>query len=142
MFVVFACGFLCVFFFVRLFLCVSLRLLPFRSDATWQLRPTKESRSAAAFLLAMESEKMTDFLLRFRDVTGGLKDGLRESPFAASLHEPRVDFFWRAKSVRPIQTILGTAEQIRREVMPIGLGFADGLEQLPPLCVDVFCAVG
>ena len=88
----------------------------------------------------MEREKITDFLLRFRDVTGGLQDGLRESPFAASLQEPRVDFFWRAKSVRPIQTILGTAEQIRREVMPIGFGFADGLEQLPPLFVGTFCA--
>ena len=35
---------------------------------------------------------MTDFLLRFRDVTGGLQDGLRESPFAASVPEPSVDF--------------------------------------------------
>ena len=90
----------------------------------------------------MGREKMTDFLLRFRDVTGGLQDALRESPFAASLPEPSVDFFWRAKSVRPVQTILGTAEQIRREVVPVGIRFADGLEQLPPLCVDVFCAVG
>ena len=110
--------FFCVFSFLCASLCsihqVSMRLLPFRSEATWQLRPTKESRSAAAFLLAMESPKMTDFLLRFRDVTGGLQDCLRESPFAASLQEPRVDFFWRAKSVRPIQTILGTAEQICR----------------------------
>ena len=40
----------------------------------------------------MEREKMTDFLLRFRDVTGGLQDGLRESPFAASVSEPNVDF--------------------------------------------------
>ena len=90
----------------------------------------------------MEREKMTDFLLRFRDVTGGLQDGLRDSPFAASLPEPSVDFFWRAKSVRPSQTILGAAEQIRREVIPVGIGFADGLQQLPPLCVEVFCAVG
>ena len=90
----------------------------------------------------MAREKMTDFLLRFRDVTGGLQDGLRQSPFAASVPEPSVDFFWRAKSVRPIQTILGTAEQIRREVIPVGFGFADGLEQLPPLFVDIFCAVG
>ena len=52
----------------------------------------------------MEREKMTDFLLRFRDVTEGPQDGLRESPLAASVQEPRVDFFWRAKSVRPIQT--------------------------------------
>ena len=90
----------------------------------------------------MEREKMTDFLLRFRDVTGGLQDGLRESPFAASVPEPSVDFFWRAKSVRPIQTILGTAEQIRREGLPCGFGFAEGLEHLPPLFVDIFCAVG
>ena len=90
----------------------------------------------------MERENMTDFLLRLRDVTGGLQDGLRESPFAASVPEPSVDFFWRAKSVRPSQTILGTAEQIRREVLPIGFGFADGLEQMPPLFVDTFCAVG
>jgi len=90
----------------------------------------------------MERENMTDFLLRLRDVTGGLQDGLRESPFAASVPEPSVDFFWRAKSVRPSQTILGTAEQIRREVLPIGFGFADGLEQTPPLFVDTFCAVG
>ena len=85
---------------------------------------------------------MTDFLLRFRDVTGGLQDGLRQSPFAASVPEPSVDLFWRAKFVRPIQTILGTAEQIRREVFPFGFGFAEGLEQLPPLFVDIFCAVG
>jgi len=86
---------------------------------------------------------MTDFLLRFRDVTGGLQDGLRESPFAASLPEPSVDFFWRAKSVRPIQTILGTAEQVRREVIPPdGFGFAHGLEQMPPLFVGTFCTVG
>ena len=84
---------------------------------------------------------MTDFLLRFRDMTGGLQDGLCASPFAASLPEPSVDFFWRAKSVRPIQTILGTAEQIRREVIPVGFGFADGLEQLPPLFVGAFCTV-
>ena len=90
----------------------------------------------------MEREKMTDFLLRFRDVTGGLQDGLRDSPFAASLPEPSVDFFWRAKYVRPIQTILGTAEQIRREVIPFGFGFADGLEQLPPLFAATLCAVG
>ena len=90
----------------------------------------------------MERAKTTDFLLRIRDVTGGLQDGLRESPFAASVPEPSVDFFWRAKSVRPIQTILGTAEQIRREVIPVGFGFADGLEQLPPLCVAIFCAMG
>ena len=51
-------------------------------------------------------------------------------------------FFWRAKSVRPIQTILGTAEQIRREALPVGFGFADGLEQLPPVFVGTFCAVG
>ena len=76
----------------------------------------------------MEREKMTDVLLRFRDVTGGLQDGLRESPFAASVPEPSVDFFWRAKSVRPIQTILGTAEQIGREVIPVGFGCADALE--------------
>ena len=50
--------------------------------------------------------------------------------------------FWRAKSVRPIQTILGTAEQIRREVIPVGFGFADGLEQLPPLFAGTLCAVG
>ena len=90
----------------------------------------------------MEREKITGFLLRFRDVTGGLQDGLRQSPFAASVPEPSVEFFWRTKSVRPIQTILGTAEQVRREVNPIGFGFADGLEQLPPLFVDFFCAVG
>ena len=90
----------------------------------------------------MERENMTDFLLRFRDVTGGLQDALRESPFAASVPEPSVDFFWRAKSVRPIQTILGTAEQIRREVIPVGFGFADGLEQLPPPFIDIFCAAG
>ena len=40
------------------------------------------------------------------------------------------------------QTILGTAEQIRREVIPVGFGFADGLEQLPPLFVGTFCAMG
>ena len=85
---------------------------------------------------------MTDFLLCFRYDTGGLQDGLRKSPFAASDAEPSVDFFWRAKSVRPLQTILGTAEQIRREVIPVGFGFADGLEQLPPLFVGTFCAVG
>ena len=85
---------------------------------------------------------MTDFLLRFRDLTRGLQDGLRESPFAASLTEPSVDFFWRAKSVRSIQTILRTADQIRREVIPVGFGFADGLEQLPPPFVGIFCAVG
>ena len=85
---------------------------------------------------------MTNVLLRFRDVTGGLQDGLRESPFATSVPEPSVDFFWRAKSVRPIQTILGTADQIRREVIPVGFGFAEGLEQLPPLFVDIFCAMG
>ena len=56
----------------------------------------------------MEREKMTDFLLRFRDVTRGLQDGLRESPFAASVPEPGADFFWRAKFVRPIQTIIGS----------------------------------
>ena len=85
---------------------------------------------------------MAHFLLRFRDVTRGLQDGLRESPFAASVPEPSVDFFWRAKSVRPIQTILGTAEQIRREVLLVGFVVADGLEQLPPLFVGTFCAVG
>ena len=85
---------------------------------------------------------MTNVLLRFRDVTGGLQDGLRESPFAASVPEPSVDFFWRAKSARPIQTIPGTAEQIRREVLPVGFAVADGLEQLPPLVVGTFCAVG
>ena len=85
---------------------------------------------------------MTDFFLRSRDSSGGLQDGLRESPFAASVPEPSVDLFWRAKSVRPIQTILGTAEQIRREVIPVGFSFADGLEQLPPLFVGIFCAVG
>ena len=90
----------------------------------------------------MEREKMTDFLLRFRDVAGGLQDGVRDSPFAASVPEPSVDFFWCAKSVRPIQTILGTADQIRREVIPVGFGFADGLEQVPPLFVGIFCAVG
>ena len=68
---------------------------------------------------------MTDFLLRCRDVTRGLQYGLRESPFAASVPEPSIDFFWRAKSVRPIQTILGTAEHIRREIIPVGFGFAD-----------------
>ena len=73
----------------------------------------------------MERGKVTDFLLRFRDVTGGLQDGLRPSPFAASVPQPSVDFFWRAKSVRPIQTILGTAEHIRREIIPVGFGFAD-----------------
>ena len=77
-----------------------------------------------------------------RDVTEGPQDGLRESPLAASLPEPRVDFFWRAKSVRPIQTIAGTAEQIRREVLLVGFVVADGLEQLPPLFVRTFCAVG
>ena len=85
---------------------------------------------------------MTDFLQRFRDVTGRLQDSPRESPFAASVPEPSVDFFWRTKSVRPIQAILGTAEQIRREVLPVGFAFADGLEQLPPLLVGTFCAVG
>ena len=90
----------------------------------------------------MGPEKMTDFLLRFRDVTGGLQDGLRGSPFATSVPEPSVDFFWRAKSVRPIQAIPGTAEQIRREVIPVGFGFADGLEQLPALFDGTFCAVG
>ena len=90
----------------------------------------------------MERENMTDFLLRFRDVTGGLQDGLRQSPFAASVPQPSVDFFWRAKSVRPTQTILGTAEQIRREVISFGFGFAEGLEQLPALFVDISCAVG
>ena len=35
---------------------------------------------------------MTDFLLCFRDVTGGLRDGLRESLFAASVPEASVDF--------------------------------------------------
>ena len=85
---------------------------------------------------------MTDFLLRFRDVTGGLQDGLRESPFAASFMEPSVDFFRGAKSVRPIQTILGTAEQIRREVFPLGFVFAEALEQLPPLFTGTFCAMG
>ena len=73
----------------------------------------------------MEREKMTDFLLRFRDMTGGLQDGLCDSAFAASLPEPSVDFFWRAKSARPIQTILGPAEHIRREIIPVGFGFAD-----------------
>ena len=76
----------------------------------------------------MERAKMTDFLLRFRNVTGGLQDGLRQSPFAASVPEPSVDFFWRAKSVRSIQTILRTADQIRRVIFPVGFGFADGLE--------------
>ena len=90
----------------------------------------------------MEREKMTDFLLRFRDVTGGLQDGLRESPFAASVPEPSVDFFWRAKSVRPIQTIFRTANQIPREVFPVGFVFADRLEQLPPCFVRIFGAVG
>ena len=85
---------------------------------------------------------MTDFLLRCRDVTGGLQDSLRPSPFAASVPQPSVDFFWRAKSVRPIQTILRTAEQIRREVLSAGCAFADGLEQLPPLFVGTFYAVG
>ena len=85
---------------------------------------------------------MTDFLLHFRDLTGGLQDGLRESPFATSLPEPSGDFFWRAKSVRPIQTILGTAEQIRREGISAGFAFSDGLEQVPPLFVGTFCAVG
>ena len=85
---------------------------------------------------------MTDILLRVRDVTRGLQDGRRESPFAASLSEPSMDFFWRAKSVRPIQTILGTAEQIRGAVVPVDFAFADGLEQLPPFCVGIFCAVG
>ena len=89
----------------------------------------------------MEREKMTDFLLRFRDVTGGLQDEV-SSPFAASVPEPSVDFFWRAKSVRPIQTILGTAEQIRRDVIPVGFSFADGLKQVPPLFVYIFCAMG
>ena len=90
----------------------------------------------------MEREKMIEFLLRFRDVTGGLQDGLRQSPFAASAPEPSVGFFWGAKSVRPIQTIPGTAEQTRREVLPVGFVVADGLEQLPPLFVGTFCAVG
>ena len=85
---------------------------------------------------------MTDFLLRFRDVTGGLQDRLRESPFAASVPEPSVDFFWRAKSVRSIQTVPGIAEHIRREILPFGIALANGLEQLPPLFVDIFCAVG
>ena len=73
----------------------------------------------------MERGKTTDFLQRFRDVTGRLQDGPRESPFAASVPEPSVDFFWRAKSVRPIQTILRTADHIRREVIPVGFRFAD-----------------
>ena len=78
----------------------------------------------------IEREKMTHFLLCFRDATGGLQDGLRESPFAASVPEPSVDFFWRAKSVRSIQTVLGTAEHIRREILPFALALANGLEQL------------
>ena len=41
----------------------------------------------------MERGKMTDFLLRFRVVTEGLQDGLRESPFAASGPEPSVVLF-------------------------------------------------
>ena len=85
-------------------------------------------RSAAAFLFSVQREKMTDVLLRFRDVTRGLQDGRRESPFAASLSEPSMDFFWRAKSVRSTQTILRTADHIRREVFPVGFAFADGLE--------------
>ena len=85
---------------------------------------------------------MAHFLLRFRDAPGGLQDGFRAPPLPSSAGEPSVDFFWRAKSVRPIQTILGTAEQIRREVIPVGFGFADGLEELPPLFVVIFCAVG
>ena len=90
----------------------------------------------------MERGKLADFLQRVRDVTGRLQDGPRESPFATSVREPSVDFFWRAKSVRPIQTIPGTAEQIRREALPVGFGFVDGLEQLPPVFVGTFCAVG
>ena len=85
---------------------------------------------------------MSNFLLRFRDVTGGLQDALRDSPLAASVPEPSVDFIWRAKSVRPMQTILGTAEQIRREFIPVGFALAYGLEQLPPLFVGTLCAVG
>ena len=99
-------------------------------------------RSAAACLLAMDRENMTDFLLRFRDVTRGLQDGRRESPFAASLSEPSMDFFWRAKSVRSIQTILGTSEHISREIIPVGFAFANGLEQLPSLFMGTFRAVG
>ena len=99
-------------------------------------------RSAAAFLFARQRQKVTDFLLRFRDVTGRLQDGLRESTFAASLTKPSVDFFWRAKSVRPIQTIFRTANQIPREVFPVGFVFADRLEQLPPCFVRIFGAVG
>ena len=98
--------------------------------------------SAMAFVLATEREKMTDFLLRFRDVTGGLQDGLHEAPFAASVPEPSADFFRRAKSVRPIQTILGTAEHIRRKAIPVGFAFAEGLKQVPPLFVVIFCAMG
>ena len=85
---------------------------------------------------------MAVFLQHFRDATGRLQDGPRETPFATSVPEPSVDFLWRAKSVRPIQAILGTAEQIRSEVIPFGFCFAEGLEQLPPLFVDIFCAVG
>ena len=72
----------------------------------------------------------------------GAADGARvytRGPFRNSLS---VDFLWCAKSVRPIQTIPGTAEQIRREALPVGFGFADGLEQLPPVFVGTFCAVG
>ena len=90
----------------------------------------------------MEREKMTDFLVRLRDLTDELRDGLRESPFAASVPEPSVDSFRRAKSVHPIQTILGIAEQIRREVIPVGFGFAEGLKQVPPVFVDIFQAMG
>ena len=85
---------------------------------------------------------MTNFLLRSRDVTGWLQDDFLESPFAASAQEPSVDFFWRAKFVRSLQTILGAADQICRKVFPVGFAFADGLEQLPPLFVGIFCAVG
>ena len=85
---------------------------------------------------------MAHFLLRFRDAPGGLQDGFRAPPLPPSAGEPSVDFFWRPKSVGSIQTVLGTAEHIRREVLPVGLALADGLEQLPPLFVGTFRAAG
>ena len=80
--------------------------------------------------------------MRLRDVPGGLQDGPVESAFAASRLEPSVDFFWRAKSVRSIQTILSTSEHISREIIPVGFAFANGLEQLPSLFMGTFRAVG
>ena len=85
---------------------------------------------------------MAHFLLRFRDAPGGLQNGFRAPPLPPSAGEPSVHFFWRAKSVRSIQTVLGTAEHIRRKVLSFGLALANGLEQLPPFFVSTFCTGG